>query len=179
MLALRNALGLTQDQLAARGDSEAHRLDYRDVLNIEKNRNRATSGRLREALAMAVEVDVPTIRDYLEGQITLEQLLEERKRRPMKLAMQVFLESRALSADRLQQIVERSPAPEGSSALRWVLHIERMMRHGPKSDLQRSAEAETEELRSAHETVSSKFAPDDSPAPEPARKPTTTRKPKR
>lgn len=50
MLALRNALGLTQDQLAARGSIDAHPLTYRDVLNIEKGRNRATSGRIREAL---------------------------------------------------------------------------------------------------------------------------------
>ncbi|HEY3237723.1 MAG TPA: helix-turn-helix transcriptional regulator [Polyangiaceae bacterium] len=76
--AVRERIGLTQEQLAERS-STLHRVE---VVALEAGRNKASTSRVREALARGLGVDPQRLVAYLiEDKLTLDELLAPAKQR--------------------------------------------------------------------------------------------------
>ena len=75
--ALREALGLTQEAMAAKSGGIFERVN---VTRLERGYNAATSWTQRVGLSKAFELDVWDIDAYLSGGISLAQALERRSR---------------------------------------------------------------------------------------------------
>ena len=72
-VALRERLGLTQDQLAeAAGMIQGH------YAKIESGKNKASTTAVRQGLARAVGVGLEAMNSYLDGDLTLDALLANR-----------------------------------------------------------------------------------------------------
>lgn len=72
---LRERLGLQQTEMAELGGiARTH------LANVERGENHATGAKMRDALAKASGVSLDTMRDYLEGSISLEQLMRRRRK---------------------------------------------------------------------------------------------------
>lgn len=71
--ALREALELTQEKVAAAGD-----LLRTEVVKLEGGQNQARSDRIRAALTRAFGVDRDALGAYLDGSIDLAELLRRR-----------------------------------------------------------------------------------------------------
>lgn len=67
--ALRERLGLTQDQAAERGG-----LRRDEVTKVERGTNKASTSRIREGLARAYGVTLDQLAGYLEGSLSLASL---------------------------------------------------------------------------------------------------------
>lgn len=74
LLALRDALKLTQQQVATAGGMK-HRTDY---VKVEKGQNAASSNQMRAQLARGFAIARPDLDDYLDEKITLEEVLRRR-----------------------------------------------------------------------------------------------------
>ncbi len=73
--AMREELGLTQEQLAAEG-----RLRRDQICHIERGDNQASSNAVRAGLARAFGLSRDDTDEYLEGRITLKIALRRRGR---------------------------------------------------------------------------------------------------
>jgi len=79
--ALRAALGLSQERLAAATGGELVR---DDIVKLEKGQNQGTSSRVRRGLAIAAGVDLVVMDQYMDGKIELEELMASRATRPVE-----------------------------------------------------------------------------------------------
>lgn len=77
VLALREAIELSQREMARRGGLEREHLSM-----IENGANRASSARVRRALATAASVPVDALDEYIEGRLSLRDLLLKRQVEP-------------------------------------------------------------------------------------------------
>ncbi len=74
--ALREALGMTQVDVATRG-----KIDRTELSKVEHGANQVTSARLRKALAIGFGVDALLFGDYVEGSVGLAAVLEHARMR--------------------------------------------------------------------------------------------------
>lgn len=84
--ALRQMLGMTQQQVADKSDG---RLDRLDVVKLENGQNGGSSARVHEGLAAAFGVSTPDLSAYLDGGLTLGDL-EKRREQPFGSAWEVL-----------------------------------------------------------------------------------------
>ena len=79
--ALREALGMTQDEVSARSvDQDGRILRRIEVGHVESGRNRASTRRVRASLARAFGASEEDLFDYLEGRISLAEFSKLRGR---------------------------------------------------------------------------------------------------
>ena len=75
--ALRTRLGMSQVRLAELATSGGYPMAREEVSKLERGSNRATSARTVGALAAAAGVAMGEMQKYLEGQTSLDALLEQ------------------------------------------------------------------------------------------------------
>lgn len=85
--ALRKALGLSQEKLAAATDGILNR---DDVVKLEKGQNQGTSARVRRGLAAALGVELRSLDQYMDGKIDLDELFARRAARPAEPAQPIL-----------------------------------------------------------------------------------------
>jgi transcriptional regulator with XRE-family HTH domain len=77
--ALRDAHGLTQEQVADRTKGTEHELSRVYVVRLETNRNQARTERVQAALAFVYGLTREQVARYIGGKVSLDRLLEERR----------------------------------------------------------------------------------------------------
>jgi transcriptional regulator with XRE-family HTH domain len=76
---LREALGLTQDEVSMRSvDQDGRILRRIEVGHVESGRNMASTRRVRTSLARAFNATEQEIFDYLEGRVSLDEFISSR-----------------------------------------------------------------------------------------------------
>jgi transcriptional regulator with XRE-family HTH domain len=115
ILALRLALGLTQESVADKSDGSIRRAD---MPKAEKGQNAAKTDRWRKGLATAFGLTRDDVADYLEGRLSLEEAVRRCGTKPAAMATGTSFPNRdrAIASARAEGLEKDDPAAFAAAA---------------------------------------------------------------